>query len=268
MLGWLALGYAFAVGAAYAGQRALIYPMRGRGNVPAVVGARLERIVGRDGSTVFALHVPAPAGAPTLVHFHGNGEELASLDRLLADFHEAGLGVYAVEYPGYGLARSGTPSEPTLYAAAESALRHLRDELGVSRAETVLQGQSLGTAVAVEMARRGYAGKLVLISPFTSLPDLAARVLPFLPARQLVRDSYDSLAKVGALDLPVLTIHGDRDEVVPFEMGRRIAKRLRRGRFVVIEGGHHNDLFGRSRSRMLQEITGFALQNAVETPNP
>ena len=261
MLGWLALGYAVVVGAAYAGQGALIYPVRGRGDMPAVAGARLERIAGPDGSTVFALHVPAPPGAPTLVHFHGNGEELASLDRLLSDLREAGLGVYAVEYPGYGLSRSGTPSEPALYAAADSALRHLRDKLGVPKSETVLQGQSLGTAVAVEMARRGYADKVVLISPFTSLPDLAARVLPFLPARQLVRDVYDSLAKVGGLDLPVLAIHGDRDEVVPFEMGRRIAKRLRRGRFVVIEGGHHNDLFARSRPRMLQEIAGFALNH-------
>jgi fermentation-respiration switch protein FrsA (DUF1100 family) len=257
MIGWIALGYAAVTGAAYFGQRALIYPVRGRGAVPELAGSRLEQIPAPDGSTVFALHLPAPADGFTLVHFHGNGEELAGLSPLLLALHRSGLGVYAVEYPGYGLARAGAPSEAALYFAADIALRHLRNALRVPERRTVLQGQSLGTAVAVEMARRGHGSKLVLISPFTSLPELAARVVPFLPVRRLVRDRYDSIAKVGALEIPVLAIHGDRDEVVPFAMGEELAARLKQGRFVPIHGGRHNDLFARFESRMISEIAGF-----------
>lgn len=216
---------------------------------------------------MFAFHLPAPIGANTLVHFHGNGEELASVVPLLRALHRAGLGVYAVEYPGYGLSRAGSPSEASLYAAAETALEHLRTRLGVSPGKTVLQGQSLGTGVAVEMALRGYGARLVLISPFTSLPDLAQRMLPFLPARYLVRDRFDSSSKAPRLRLPALVIHGSRDEIVPVDMGRTLAARLPRARLVVIEGARHNDLFASSGKRVLAEIASFASEGAAD-PEP
>ncbi|HCF62311.1 MAG TPA: alpha/beta hydrolase, partial [Myxococcales bacterium] len=93
-----------------------------------------------------ALHYPAPAGAPTLVHFHGNAEQLADRTPLFERFHALGLGVLAVEYPGYGKA-TGEPSEESFYAVAEAALGHLRD-LGVPASKTVLQGQTIGLGVA------------------------------------------------------------------------------------------------------------------------
>ena len=189
------------------------------------------------------------------MHFHGNGEDISDLGWLASRLRATGLGFYAVEYPGYGLARASSSNETALYAAAERALRHLHGPLGVSKERTVLQGQSLGSGVAVEMARRGYAGRLVLISPYTSMVEMAGLVAPFLPTRLLVRDRFDNLKKVPELEIPALVVHGSEDEVIPVEMGRRIAEALTGSRLLIVPGAHHNDLF--EHDQVLENITGF-----------
>jgi pimeloyl-ACP methyl ester carboxylesterase len=151
-----------------------------------------------------------------------------------------GVGVLAVEYPGYGVA-GGTPSEQGAYAAAESALSWLRTERGVDDARVVLLGQSLGSGVATEMARRGHGARLVLISPFTSVAGMARRLFPFFPAR-FVRHRFDTLSKAASIPVPVLILHGTEDEVVPFSMGERLAAAFPQARLVQIPGGQHNDL--------------------------
>jgi fermentation-respiration switch protein FrsA (DUF1100 family) len=120
----------------------------------------------------------------------------------------------------------------------------------------------LGTGVAAEMATRGHGAGLILISPFTSMADMADIVAPFLPTRLLTRDRYDSLAKAGALQLPTLILHGTQDEVIPFAMGKRLSETLANARFIPIEGGHHNDLFLLAEDRILNETTRFANQVA------
>lgn len=240
----------------YLGQRALIYPAPRLTVQPAATGGHLLSIECSHG-VVHALHLPAPPGAPTLVHFHGNGEQLADQNDLITALAEQQVGVLAVEYPGYGLDSAASPSEAALYAAGECALMHLRSALGVSPRETVLQGQSLGSGVAVEMARRGHGTALVLISPFTSMVDMAARVAPLLPARLLTRDRFDSLSKARDLTLPSLVIHGTHDEIIPFEMGRRLAQRLADARLLPIDAGGHNDLFARDPG-LISTIARFA----------
>ena len=164
--------YAFLGALAFFGQRALMYPAPINPIEPRADGATLERISGADGAPVYALYAPAPAGAPTLVHFHGNGEDLAGQAWLVHAMRKAGLGVYAVEYPGYGpakgasdqrgihLLRSRSCVEPSLRA------RHATRLGGVARSVA-------RTGVAAEMARRGHGARLVLISPYTSMIEMA-----------------------------------------------------------------------------------------------
>jgi uncharacterized protein len=179
----------------------------------------------------------------------------------VTSLQRAGLGAYAVEYPGYGLAAGALLDEASVYSAAEASLRHLI-ELGVPRASIVLQGQSLGSGVAVEMARRGYGARLVLISPYTSIVDLAALVAPFLPVRWLVRDRYDTERKAPAITVPALAIHGTDDEVVPYRMGKRIAELLPNAELVSVPGGRHNDVFNNDRIDVLSTIVAFARGSA------
>lgn len=249
--------YGAVAGLATAAQKRLIYPVPPGAAEPRAPGAELLRIPGDDGRTVFALYAPAPPGAPTVVHFHGNGEQLSDQGPLVRALADAGLGACAVEYPGYGLSRANTPGEQAIYADAATALRHLAS-LGVPAPSVVLEGQSLGTGVAVEMAGRGYGSRLVLISPYTSLVDMARRIAPFLPVSRLVSEHFDTASKAPGLELPALVIHGEKDEIIPVAMGRRVAKLLPHAELVIVPGAHHNDLFAVDGRDLIRRIVKFA----------
>jgi len=255
----LVLGYALLTLGAYAGQNRLIYPRRGTGDVPEVdpLRARLETIASKTGRKVYALYAPASDDAPVLVHFHGNGEELADLVDLVSLFHARGIGVFAVEYPGYGLSRDNEPKETAIYEDAEVALRHLIDEKRVPRERIVLSGQSLGSGVAVEMARRGLGSRLLLFSPYTSMIDMADHYLPILPNRFLVRDLFDNEKKAPGIATPVLVVHGTDDEVIPFAFGKKLAELFPEARFLPLERGRHNDLFLRGGDSLLDDVAKF-----------
>jgi hypothetical protein len=152
--------------------------------------------------------------------------------------------VLLVEYRGYGGSRGAEPTEEGLYLDAEAALDML-NERGVDRSRIVLWGTSLGTGVAAEMARRGRGSRLVLVSPFTSIPDLVSHAAPFLPAQALVEDHFDTSEKSSAIRIPTLIIHGDADEIVPFTMGERLSHEIPGARLLRVKGGHHGDLFTR-----------------------
>jgi uncharacterized protein len=258
VIGWGIGLYASLVALGWLGQSSLLYPAPSGSRAPAASGARLLEIPGSGGRLVYALHLPARGEAPTLVHFHGNGEDLSDQAALMHTLSARGLGVLAVEYPGYGLARAYAPSEANIYADAETALARLRD-LGVGPERTVLSGLSLGTGVAAEMAHRGHGSRLVLIAPYTSMVEMAGRVAPFLPVRWIVRDRFDTKSKAPELALPALVIHGSDDELIPIAMGRRIAELLPRARLVLIERGGHNDLLSVHADRVIDAIADFSL---------
>jgi uncharacterized protein len=219
----------------------------------------LETMVARDGVSVHALELPAPPGARVVVHFHNNSETMAGPLAMARALHARGLGVVLVEYRGYGLS-SGAPEEEGLYRDAEAALDSLAAR-GIGPERVVLSGTSLGTGVAAEMARRGRGAALVLISPYTSIPDLVSDRAPLVPARWLVPDRFETLAKARAIDVPAIVIHGDADEVVPFWMGERVASALQKARFFGVRGGGHGDgdLFTRDGERLVAAIVQLAL---------
>lgn len=256
----LLVGYLALCVLVFVRQREMLFPAPPGAREPELPGATLLRIPGPEGSTVYALHVPAPEGAPTVVHFHGNGEQLADTAWLAQRFQDAGLGFYAVEYPGYGLAAGQGPSEKGIYAAAETALAHLQGALEVPRERTVLQGQSLGSGVAVEMAKRDRGARLVLISPYTSVTEIGARIFPLLPASLLVRDPFDSAAKAPGLRLPVLILHGTRDEIIPVDMGQRLGALFPNATVRLLDGRSHNDVF--DRPSIFENLMRFARDGA------
>ena len=260
----MAGGYASLVGLGRLGYRAILYPAPRRGLTEAPPGSRLERWRASDGEPLQVLvHQAAGSERPqTVVLFHGNGETVADSlwpCRALAD---EGLQVVAVEYRGYGSSPARGPSEEGLYADAEGALTSLRAQ-GVSAADTTLWGSSLGTGVAVEMALRGHAARLVLQAPYTSIPAVAARLMPLLPMDWIVGDRYDNLDKVGRLGaVPTLVVHGDADAVVPYDMGVEISKRLPGAELLTVSGGGHNDLFARDADRLIAAIAAHARGDA------
>jgi pimeloyl-ACP methyl ester carboxylesterase len=234
-----AAAYVLLCVAAWAGQRTLMFPAP-RAAIPLPGHGGYVRA--GDGGVL--LQRPGPAGAPWVVYFHGNGEQLSDLEGVAEALQARGLGFLGVEYPGYGWAE-GAPTEGGIYAAAERGLAWLRETHRVGPERVVLMGRSLGSGVAVEMARRGHGARLILVSPYTSMGDMAAAVFPLLPGRLLVRDRFDSLSKVAELKLPTLVVHGDRDEVVPASQGRTLARAIPGAELVDVPQAGHNDVLER-----------------------
>ena len=197
-----------------------------------------------------------PEDAPTtIVFFHGNGELADDGTSLARSFVAQGWAVYLAEYPGYGMSSgAGGPSERRIYDDAETLVR----ATNATNAQIVLMGFSLGTGVATEMAARGHGRALVLLAPYTSIPAVAQRHVPLFPMGLLMRDRFDTLAKAPSIKLPVLVAHGDRDEVVPFDMGETVAHAFPRGRFEAVSGATHMTLFERD-DHVLAKIVDFVI---------
>ncbi len=230
--------------------------------VPLPDGSTLLTLRASDGVTVHALQMAPPTGGSvdrqrTLVLFHGNGERMEWGADLAERLRARGFAVVLAEYRGYGLSQGTEPTEDGLYRDAEAVLDALNAQ-GVAPARIVVWGTSLGTAVAAEMARRGRAARLVLASPYTSIRAVASHHAPILPMRLVLPDAFDTLARAPSLRVPVLVIHGDHDEVIPYAMGQTLARAIPGARLLTIEGGHHNDLFAVAGERILGEVSAFA----------
>lgn len=247
--------YGALIGLVAALHRAFVFPAPSSGLEPLVHGAKLLRL-DCEGAEAVALWSPPSPGNAVVVFFHGNAQELVDLTGLSRQLIDRGIGVMFVEYPGYGVAK-GSPSEEAIYRVASRALAEL-PALGIDREHTVLVGQSLGTGVAIEMAVRGHGSRLVLISPFTSMVDMVKRFAPFAPVGLFMKDRFDNLAKAPRVDVDTIVVHGDKDGVVPIEMGRDIAVSVRGAKLEVFEGGGHNDLFTREEGRLLRILAGAA----------
>jgi hypothetical protein len=190
-----------------------------------------------------------------LVWFHGNGENAEDSISLATEMRAHGYGSVFAEYRGYGVSReSGSPTEQGLYADAIAVLDSLRDR-GFGPNKIVLVGYSLGSGVAAEMAARGRCRALVLIAPFTSIPEVAGRHAPFLPTTLLIGDKFDTIAKAPKIDVPTTIIHGTKDEVVPYDLGQRVARAFPNAKLVTIEGAHHADIWATNMSDLLDAIT-------------
>src|SRR5512143_260933 len=202
VLGAAGLAAAFYVAlaaGAYLFQARLIYfPAIGRDDptTPARLGLPFEdlRLVTADGEIVHAWYVPSPGARGTALFFHGNAGSIAQRIAWLPMLRQLGLNTLLLEYRGYG-ASSGTPSEAGMYRDAEAAWAHLMAARGSTPEDIVIVGESLGAAVAVQLA----PGALVVISGFTSVPALAADLYPYLPARALARFDYDSRSRIGSV---------------------------------------------------------------------
>lgn len=198
-------------------------------------------------NATFFLWKRADGDGPVVVHFHGNGEQVSYLGFLATAWTERGVTFVAVEYPGYP-GTSGGPSEDGLIEAGEAALKHLTTTLGIDRKRIVLEGQSVGTGVAVALAARGWGTKLVLLSPYTSLPDVGAKAMPFVPVRLLMRDRFNSESRASDVKVPTLIVHGTNDQVIPYELGERMSKAIAGAKLLTVQNAGHNDLWDRQET--------------------
>ena len=238
--------------------RFVFFPYQGEDETPETLGIRYQQVplTTSDGERLVAWQLDAERPVADIVYFHGNGGNLSVWLPVLASLHRFNFRVLAVDYRGYGLS-TGSPSEAGVYLDAEATVRHAaRDR--VQDRPLVFWGRSLGSAIAASAARVVVPDGLVLESGF---PDKASviRAQPILRALN-VFGSY----RFATADLlrdfarPVLVVHGDRDSIIPFELGRELFGRLPGPKqFVTVRGGDHNDFFNETRADYWGPIVQF-----------
>ena len=173
-----------------------------------------------DGQSLIAWHAKPKPGQPTLLYFHGNGSALTYRSGRIASFQAEGYGVLMVAYRGYS-GSTGGPTEENIIADARLAYDTLHGD-GVSPEDIVIYGESLGTSVAVQTAVVKPARALILEAPFTSMVDAWKQFVPFLPVGLLLRDRFDSKAVISGVRMPILVMHGERDRLVGYPLGRAL----------------------------------------------
>jgi fermentation-respiration switch protein FrsA (DUF1100 family) len=187
------------------------------------------------GERIAAIYLANPAATYTLLFSHGNGEDLGSVAQELPALSELGFSVFAYDYRGYGVSE-GKPLEPHVYADIDGAYDYLTARLHVPPQRIIAYGRSLGAGAAVDLAARRPVGGLILESPFLTAFRVMTRV-PLFPF-----DKFRNVDKIGRVRCPVLIMHGEADDIVPFWHGRQLfdmAPGLKT--FVAIPGARHND---------------------------
>lgn len=230
----------------------------------------------RDGAAADPdVTVQATHGRSTVLFFCGNAGCRGDRDAEFELLNELGADVFCFDYRGYG-DNAGSPSEEHLLRDARGAWRYLTRDRGIPGSQIVLFGESLGGGVATRLAADVCRGGeppagLVLRSTFSSLEDAAAGLYWWLPVRWLLWDRYRSIDHIGAVNCPLLMFHGDRDDIVPLDLGRRlfqaaadVSSTEAPKQWIVLPDVGHNDYFWPSRDRMKEVLGEFVRTIAAE----
>jgi fermentation-respiration switch protein FrsA (DUF1100 family) len=242
--------------------RMIYFPWRAIDRTPAELGLHYEDVLlsTEDGATIHGWFLPAARPcALTVLLLHGNAGNISHRFDKLAVLRELGADVLIIDYRGYGRS-SGSPSEQGTYRDADAAYAWLTGKRGLAPGAIVVYGESLGAAVAVDLAARHPLAGLVLESGFTSAVDVGQEMFPFLPARWLVRNRYESAAKLGRVKAAVLVLHSRDDEFFGWHHARGLYDAAPAPKRLVELRGGHNDAFVVSADRYRSALQEFFAQ--------
>jgi len=260
-LGILAAAYAGMALLLYIFQPHLVfYPGTGREIIanPTRIGLQFEdlHLETSDGVSLHGWYVPAVQPHGTVLFLHGNAGNISyRLDSVLM-LHRLGYDTLIFDYRGYGLS-SGKVTEQGTYLDAEAAWRYLVEQRHFPSCRIVLFGESLGGAIAAWLAARQHPAALVIASGFTSVPDLARKIYPFLPVRWLARIRYDTRDYLRYVNTPVMVAHSPEDEIIPFEHGIALFEAANPPKQFLELAGGHNDGFIFMRESWVKALGEF-----------
>ncbi len=156
----------------------------------------------------------------TIVYFHGNAGKLENRIHKLNHFKDMKVNFLIIAWRGFS-GNEGKPSEEGLYEDGNSSIRWLKN-LGLTEKDIIIYGESLGTGIATEIAQNKNFAGLILETPFTSMIDAAKNFYPYIPVDLILKDKYKNNVKIKNINVPLLVMHGEEDQIVPFWMGKKI----------------------------------------------
>ena len=247
-------------------ERAFIfYPERQLCGFPSDEGMEYQDVTLQclDGTTIHGWFIPGRGKAVVLL-FHGNGGNISHrMEKTRLLFHPE-ISSLMIDYHGYGRSH-GTPSERACYLDALASWEYLVLERQFQPNQIILFGESLGGGVAVDLATRKDVGAIILESTFPNIGVVANRFLPGLSV--FLKRKFDSLSKISRVHVPLLQLHGDEDDLVPYEMGRRLFEAANEPKeFFPIKGAHHNDTYEIGGQAYLQVVHQFINRTMTVSP--
>ena len=261
-IGTIAAAYAVLVLVLFFFQAKLIYfpntPSRTLGPGPDSIGLTYDsvRIATDDGVELHGWHVPAQERRGVVLFCHGNAGNISHRLDSIRIFNELKLDVLIFDYRGYGQSTGGI-SETGTYRDGAAVWRHLTEERGIASSDIIVFGRSLGAAIAAYVVSENEPAGLILESGFVSVPDLAAELYPWLPARWLTRIRYPNYRYIQQVSSPVLVVHSRDDEIIPFSHGEKLFELARQPKsFLELRGGH-NEGFLMSGRRYVDGLDNF-----------
>ncbi|GBD96047.1 MAG TPA: alpha/beta hydrolase [Nitrospirae bacterium] len=224
-------------------KKSLYFPVRKIESVPRDTGLDYEEVfvTTKDGIEISAWFIPSESSRATILFSHGNGGNISHRLEKMKILNDLDLDIFIFDYRGYGMSK-GNPSEEGLYLDAEAVYDYLVNEKKIPARKIVGYGESLGGAVIIDLASKRELGGIIIEGSFTSIRDMAKKYFPFIPAF-VYRTSFDSFEKIKNIKSPKLHFHSISDEIVPFELGKKLFDNaLEPKEFVELQGGH-NDAF-------------------------
>ncbi len=262
LFGTIAAAYALLLVVLFIFQAKLIYfpntPSRTLERGPDSIGLAFESvdIVAEDGVRLHGWYIPADDRRGVVLFSHGNAGNMSHRLDSIKIFNDLGLDVLIFDYRGYGES-DGSPSEQGTYKDGDAVWRYLTEYRAIADAEIIVFGRSLGAAIATYIASEHTPGGLIVESGFTSVPDLAAKIYPWLPVRWLTRIIYPNAERLQKVSSPVLVIHSRDDEIIPFDQGQMLFNLAHEPKsFLELRGGH-NEGFLLSGQHYIDGLNAF-----------
>lgn len=243
----------------YIERHSIFFPEKEIAGSPADYGLNFEEVFfERPGRVLLnAWFIPAGEKNDTVILCHGNAGNISHRIEKALILHRLGLNVFLFEYSGYGKSQ-GFPSEANFYKDSIAAYRYLTDVKKISPGKIILYGESIGGAVAIDLALKARVKALITEETFSSIADMAGISMPFLPAF-LLSSRFDAAAKIGRVKAAKLIIHSPDDEIVPFEQGKKLFDAAPEPKSFLKIRGTHNSAFMESEDifrRGLQDFLG------------
>ena len=225
--------------------RYFFFPRKELASTPADYGVTFEEVWFQSSDAVKLHGWRLPGGGEiTWIWFHGNGGNISySLEHAMMVRSRLRINNFLFDYRGYGLS-AGKPTERGTYLDARAALDHVLGRPDVDPDKMVYFGSSLGAALAIWLATQHPPYGLIVEGAFSSAQDMAKLAMPWLPVHLLVRHKYNSVPRIANLTCPTLVIHGEHDETVPLEQGRKLYDAASGPkRFYTVPGASHSDTY-------------------------
>jgi len=239
-------------------EKMIFIPSKGLTNMPGHAGLSYEDVylMTEDKIRIHGWFIPHEKPRATLLFFHGNAGNISHRIESIALFHALRLSVFIIDYRGYGLSE-GRASEQGTYRDADAAWDYLVRERAISPDRIIIFGRSLGGGIAGSLAKQVTPGAVILESTFTSIREIGKHHYPYLPVGLMARINYPTDRNVASLKSPVLVIHSEQDDLIPYKFGKRLFEIAPGPKMFVTIHGDHNEGFLLSKDIYVEGLDRF-----------